>query len=213
MTLGLIGRKIGMTTVFDKEGLAVPVTVVKLGENRITRKLTKEANGYVALQVGGFQVKERKLNKPELGSLKKHELPALKPLKEFRVADHASYNLGDKVSVESLLKEGMRVDIRGQSIGKGFQGTVKRYHAGRGPMSHGSKFHRSMGSIGAGTTPGRVFRGAPMPGKMGNENVCMRHLEVVRIEFEKGVVLVKGSVPGADGGLLVIKPSKAKWNE
>jgi large subunit ribosomal protein L3 len=210
--LGLLGKKIGMTQVFDEEGLAVPVTVVKLGENVVTMKISKEANGYNAVQVGGFSVKERKLNKPAAGPFKKLNLPMLAPLKEFRVPDSSSYNVGDKLPVDQILKEGMLVDVRGRSIGKGFQGTVKRFHAGRGPMSHGSKFHRSMGSIGPGTTPGRVFRGVIMPGQMGNVNVCVRHLKLVKIDLEKGVVLIRGAVPGVEGGTLVIHPSKVKWN-
>ena len=133
--LGLLGKKIGMTQVFDEEGLAVPVTVVKLGDNVVTMKISKEANGYDAVQVGGFPVKERKLNKPAAGAFKKLNLPLLAPLKEFRVPDSSSYNVGDKLPVDQILKEGMLVDVRGRSIGKGFQGTVKRYHAGRGPMS------------------------------------------------------------------------------
>jgi large subunit ribosomal protein L3 len=212
LMLGLLGKKIGMTQVFDDEGLAVPVTVVQLGENVITMKISKEKNGYEALQVGGFQVKEKKLNKPAMGLLKKLNLPALKPLKEFRVPDSSSYNVGDKLPVDQILKEGMLVDVRGSSIGKGFQGTVKRYHAGRGPMSHGSKFHRSMGSIGPGTTPGRVFRGVIMPGQMGNENVCVRHLKLIKLDLQKGVVLIKGAVPGVEDGTLIISPSKQKWN-
>lgn len=212
MTLGLMGRKIGMTQVFDAEGLAVPVTVVKLGENIVTQKLTKETHGYVAVQVGGFQVKERKLNKPAMGAMKKHNLPPLKPLAEYRVDDVSAFDIGQPIKIDDVFKEGTLVDIRGRSLGKGFQGTVKRYHAGRGPMSHGSKFHRSMGSIGPGTTPGRVFRGLHMPGRMGNKNVCARHLTIVRVDAEKGVVLVKGAVPGCDGGLVTIKPSKTKWN-
>lgn len=201
-----------MTQVFDENGLAVPVTVVKLGENIVTDKKTKDKNGYEAVQIGGFKVAEKKLNKPELGNLKKKELEAMKPLKEYRVADAGSYNVGDALKVEELLTPGMRVDVRGRSIGKGFQGTIKRYNAGRGPMSHGSKFHRSMGSIGAGTTPGRVVRGLHMPGHMGDDNVCARHIKVVRVDAEKGLLLVKGSVPGADGGLVVVTPSKTKWN-
>ncbi|MBI4533637.1 MAG: 50S ribosomal protein L3, partial [Candidatus Melainabacteria bacterium] len=164
------------------------------------------------VQVGGFSVKERKLNKPQMGALKKHGLPPLQPVKEFRVDDSEPFNVGESLKVDSIVKEGTLVDVRGHSIGKGFQGTIKRFHAGRGPMSHGSKFHRSMGSIGAGTTPGRVFRGAIMPGNMGNENVCVRHLKVVRVDAEKGLLLVKGSVPGIEGGILIIKPSKTKWN-
>ena len=211
-SLGLMGRKVGMTQVFDAEGLAIPVTVVQLGENVITAKMTKEKNGYSAVQIGGFVTKESKLNKPDLGGFKKNSLPALKPLKEFRVSDHAALNVGDEVKADSVLKEGMLVDVQGRSIGKGFQGTVKRYNAGRGPMSHGSKFHRSMGSIGAGTTPGRVFKGLHMPGQMGNVTTTARHLTVVKVDSEKRLLLIQGSIPGADGGLVVVSPSKTKWN-
>ncbi|MBS1957371.1 MAG: 50S ribosomal protein L3 [Cyanobacteria bacterium SZAS-4] len=212
MTLGVIGRKVGMTQVFDDQGLAVPVTVVKLGENIVTQKLTKEKNGYVAVQVGGFLVEEKKLNKPELGSFKKNSVAAAKPLQEYRLEDNAAYNVGENLPIDQILKEGMLVDVRGKTIGKGFQGTIKRYNHGRGPMSHGSKFHRSMGSIGAGTTPGRVFRGLHMPGQMGNKNHCVRHLKVVRVDLDKKVLLIRGAVPGCDGGLLTIHPSKTKWN-
>lgn len=201
-----------MTQVFDQEGLAIPVTVVKLGDNIVTQKLTKEKNGYVAVQVGGFLVEEKKLNKPELGAFKKNSVSPAKPLQEYRLEDNAAYNVGENLPIDQILKEGMLVDVHGRTIGKGFQGTIKRYHAGRGPMSHGSKFHRSMGSIGAGTTPGRVFRGLHMPGQMGNKNHCIRHLKVVRVDLEKKVLLIKGAVPGSDGGLLTIKPSKTKWN-
>lgn len=212
MTLGVIGKKVGMTQVFDDQGLAVPVTVVKLGDNIVTQKLTKEKNGYVAVQVGGFLVEEKKLNKPELGAFKKNSVSPAKPLQEYRLEDNAAYNVGENLPIDQILKEGMLVDVHGKTIGKGFQGTIKKYHAGRGPMSHGSKFHRSMGSIGAGTTPGRVFRGLHMPGQMGNKNHCIRHLKVVRVDLEKKVLLIKGAVPGSDGGLLTIKPSKTKWN-
>ena len=212
MTLGVMGRKVGMTQVFDENGLAVPVTVVKLGENIVTETKTKEKHGYVAVQVGGFAIKEKKLNKPDLGAFKKKEIQALKPLKEYRVDDVSSYKVGEALNVETLLTPGMKVDVRGKSIGKGFQGCIKRYNHGRGPMSHGSKFHRSMGSIGAGTTPGRVVRGLHMPGHMGDDNVCACRLTVVRVDTEKGLLLVRGSVPGVDGGLVVISASVTKWN-
>ncbi len=212
-SLGLLGRKVGMTQIFDQDGAAVPVTVVQLGENIVTQTMTKEKNGYTAVQLGGFQVKESKLNKPELGNLKKHELPVLKPLKEFRVKDVAEFKVGEAVKPEALLKDGMLIDVQGESIGKGFQGTIKRYNAGRGPMAHGSKFHRSMGSIGPGTTPGRVFKGLHMPGHMGNVTSTVRHLKVVKVDSEKKILLVRGAVPGWDGGLLVITPSVTKWNE
>ncbi len=212
MTLGLLAKKIGMTQIFDDEGLSVPVTVVQLGDNIVTQKITKDHHGYEAVQVGGFAVKERRLNKPEMGALKKNHLQALKPLKEFRVEDASAFNVGDSLAIEQVLQEGILVDVRGSSIGKGFQGTVKRYHAGRGPMAHGSKFHRSMGSIAPGTTPGRVFKGHHMPGQMGNANVCVRHLKVVKILAEKKIVLIKGAVPGVEGGTLLISRSKTKWN-
>jgi large subunit ribosomal protein L3 len=211
-TLGVIGKKLGMTQVFDDQGLAVPVTVVQLGDNIVTQKMTKEDNGYVAVQVGGFVIKERKLNKPELGAFKKASVPPLKPLKEFRVDDNSSYTVGEGLPLDTIIQEGMLIDVRGKTIGKGFQGTIKRFNHGRGPMSHGSKFHRSMGSIGAGTTPGRVFRGLPMPGQMGNKNACVRHLKVVRLDLDKKLLLIRGTVPGVEGGLLTIHPSKTKWN-
>ncbi len=211
-TIGLLGRKVGMTQIFDAEGAAIPVTVIQLGENIVTQKMTADKHGYVAVQVGGFVVKEKRLNKPELGGLKKAELPPLKPLREYRVTEHDALNVGDELKADELLKEGMLVDVQGTSIGKGFQGTIKRWHHHRGPMAHGSKFHRSMGSIGAGTTPGRVFRGLHMPGQMGNKTATTRHLTIVRVDAEKRLVLIKGAVPGSDGGLVMIKASKTKWN-
>lgn len=212
-TLGVFGKKVGMTQIFSKEGLAIPVTVVQLGENIVTRKLTKDKDGYEAIQVGAFAIKERKLTKPALGSFKKNEVTPVAPLKEFHVQDSATYNVGQPLPIADILKEDMLVDVRGKSIGKGFQGTVKRYHAARGPMAHGSKFHRSMGSIGAGTTPGRVFRGTHMPGQMGNINVCTRRAKVVRVDAEKNLLLIKGPVPGVEGSLVVISPTKLKWND
>jgi large subunit ribosomal protein L3 len=210
--IGLLGKKVGMTQVFDAEGVAIPVTVIELGENIVTQKMTADKHGYTAIQVGGFVVKEKRLNKPELGGLKKQNLPPLKPLKEYRVDNNENFNVGDPLKADELLKEGMLVDVQGRSIGKGFQGTIKRYHAGRGPMSHGSKFHRSMGSIGAGTTPGRVFKGVIMPGQMGNKTATTTHLKVVAVDAEKKRVLIRGGVPGHDGGMVLIRPSITKWN-
>jgi large subunit ribosomal protein L3 len=211
-SVGLLGKKIGMTQIFDPEGIAMPVTVVQLGENIVVNKMVKDHHGYEALQIGGFSVKEKSLNKAELGVFKKNNLKALSPLQEFRLSGENTYNVGDSLPVADLLKEGMLVDVRGRSIGKGFQGTVKRFHHGRGPMAHGSKFHRSMGSIGPGTTPGRVYKGLHMPGQMGNEMVCTRHLQVVKLDLDKKLVLLKGSVPGAKGSMVEIKSSKSKWN-
>jgi large subunit ribosomal protein L3 len=213
MKLGVMGKKIGMTQVFDEEGRALAVTVVKFGENLVTQKISVDKNGYQAVQVGGFVVKEKRLNKPEMGALKKNSMPPVKPLVEYRVDDSTPFEVGSPLKVDDILKVGMLVDIRGKGIGKGFQGTIKRYNAHRGPMAHGSKFHRSMGSIGAGTTPGRVFRGLPMPGQMGNKNVCVRHIKVVKIDLEKSLILVHGSVPGADETIVTIHPSIVEWNK
>src|SRR5688572_6965156 len=130
---GLLGKKVGMTQIFNKEGEAVPVTVIQLGDNVVTATMTAEKNGYTAVQIGGFPVKEKKLNKPELGVLKKRELSPLEPLKEFRVSDVAEFKVGEPLKADSILKEGMLVDVQGKSIGKGFQGTIKRYNAGRRP--------------------------------------------------------------------------------
>jgi len=210
--LGLLGKKVGMTQVFDDKGLSVPVTVVKLGANVITAKRTKEKNGYEAVQIGGFETYENRFNKPAAGAFKKNNLPLLKHLKEFRVHDASGFNVGDKLNAAEITPEGTKIDVRGTSIGKGFQGTIKKFNHGRGPMSHGSKFHRSMGSIGAGTTPGRVFRGLAMPGQMGNVTVTVRKLTVVRVDVEKSIMLIKGAVPGAEGGLLEITASRTKWN-
>lgn len=212
MAIGLLGKKIGMTIIFNEEGLAVPVTVVQLGENIVTAKLNKDKNGYEAIQVGGFKVKEKSLNKCDLGHIKKSNSSPVKPLREFKVDNSNVFELGQKLDVSEHLKEGMLVDVSGTSIGKGFQGTIKRYNAGRGPMSHGSKFHRSMGSIGAGTTPGRVFRGLHMPGQMGNKRVSAVRLKLIQIDLEKQVLLVRGSVPGSKGGVVVVKPTNLKWN-
>lgn len=209
---GMMGKKVGMTQIFDADGNSVPVTVVQLGENIVTQTRSKENNGYCAVQIGGFVVKEKRMTKPEKGSLTKHELPMLKPLKEYRVPDASKFKIGEPLNAEELFKAGMLVDVQGKSIGKGFQGTIKRYNAGRGPMSHGSKFHRSMGSIGPGTTPGRVFKGIHMPGQMGNVTATVRKLEVVRVDAEKRLILVRGAIPGSDGGTVILSPSITKWN-
>ncbi len=212
MTLGLIGEKLGMTQVYDDEGLVIPVTVIKVDPLTVTQVKTKENDGYNAVQVGYLACKKHKLNKPELKHLEKKNLPAFKKLKEFRVDENQKFEVGQAIDL-SILKEGENVDVTGRSIGKGFQGTVKRYNAGRGPMSHGSKFHRSMGSIGAGTTPGRVYKGGMMPGNMGNENVTVRKLKVVKIIQDENILLVKGSVPGPEGKFVTVKPSITEWNK
>ncbi len=214
----LIGRKRGMTQVFSEDGSAVPVTVVELLPLTVTQVKTKQNDGYTAVQVGFIPAKSKHLTNAQRQHLQKNNLELFRKLKEVRIpaADAAAYSVGDTLSPAgdgSFLLEGIQVHVTGKSIGKGFQGNTKRWHHHRGPMSHGSKSHRLPGSIGAGTTPGRVFKGLQMAGKMGNEQVTVRNLKVVRVIPEKNVVLIKGAVPGVEGGLLTIQPKLERWNQ
>jgi len=204
--LGLLGKKVGMTQVYDSKGVLQPVTVIQAGPCVVTQVKTESSDGYTSLQLGYEEVKDKKLNKPLLGHLKKNNLKSFRNLKEFRVDSSELKELGSTIDV-SLFNENDKVDVSGQSIGKGFQGNVKRHHFGRGPMTHGSKNHRLPGSIGAGTTPSRVYKGKRMAGRMGNEKVTMKNLTVVKVDKENNLLLVKGSVPGVENGLLVIKPA------
>ena len=211
MTLGVIGKKLGMTQIFDSEGLAVPVTVIKVDSTVVTQVKTVETDGYNAIQVGTIAAKEKHLTKAELGHFKKNSLGNFRHLQEFRVENPQDYKVGDKIEL-SVLDNVQKVDVTGKSIGKGFQGTVKRWNFGRGPMAHGSKNHREPGSIGAGTTPSRVIKGKRMAGNMGNERVTITKLKLVKVDSENGLVLVKGSVPGCEGRLVTIVPTRTKWN-
>lgn len=212
MTLGVIGKKLGMTTVFDEQGLAIPVTVVKVDPIVVTQVKTVETDGYNAIQVGTVAAKEKHLTKAQIGHLKKNKIENLRYLQEFRVENPAEYTVGQQIEV-SILDNVQKVDVTGKSIGKGFQGTVKRWNFSRGPMAHGSKNHREPGSIGAGTTPSRVIKGKRMAGNMGNERVTVSKLTLVKIDSENSLVLIKGSVPGPEGKLVTIKPSRTKWNQ
>ena len=211
MTLGVIGEKLGMTQVFDEQGLAIPVTVIKVNPLTVTQVKTVDSDGYNAIQVGVVPAKEKHLTKAELGHFKKNGLENFRHLQEFRLDNPEAYTVGQKIDL-SVLTEGTKVDVTGTSIGKGFQGTVKRWNFGRGPMAHGSKNHREPGSIGAGTTPSRVIKGKKMAGNMGNERVTITKLKLVKVDAENGLVLVKGSVPGCEGRLVTIVPSRTKWN-
>ena len=211
MTLGVIGKKVGMTQIFDSEGLAVPVTVIKVDETVVTQVKTVETDGYNAIQVGTIAAKEKHLTKAELGHFKKNSLANFRHLQEFRVENPQDYKVGDKIEL-SVLDNVQKVDVTGKSIGKGFQGTVKRWNFSRGPMGHGSKNHREPGSIGAGTTPSRVIKGKRMAGNMGNERVTITKLKLVKVDSANGLVLVKGSVPGCEGRLVTIVPTRTKWN-
>ena len=211
MTLGVIGKKVGMTQIFDEQGLAIPVTVIKVDETVVTQVKTVETDGYNAIQVGTVAAKEKHLTKAQLGHFKKNNLSNYRHLQEFRVDNPQDYKVGDKVEL-SVLDNVEKVDVTGKSIGKGFQGTVKRWNFGRGPMAHGSKNHREPGSIGAGTTPSRVIKGKRMAGNMGNERVTITKLKLVKVDSANGIVLVKGSVPGCEGRLVTIVPIRTKWN-
>lgn len=211
MTLGVIGKKLGMTQVFDEQGLAIPVTVVKVDPIVVTQIKTTEKDGYNAIQVGTVSVKEKRLTKAQIGHFKKNKLENFRHLQEFRVENPQDYTVGQQIEL-SVLDKVEKVDVTGRSIGKGFQGTVKRWNFSRGPMAHGSKNHREPGSIGAGTTPSRVIKGKKMAGNMGNEQVTITKLKLVKVDSENSLILIKGSVPGPEGKLITIKPSRTKWN-
>ncbi|MDJ0729219.1 MAG: 50S ribosomal protein L3 [Crocosphaera sp.] len=208
MAVGLLGTKLGMTQIFEEEsGLAIPVTVVQAGPCTITQIKTSETDGYSAVQLGYLEVKEKALTKPELGHLKKVNASPLRHLKEYRVDDTASYQLGEAVKAD-IFNVGDLVDVSGTSMGRGFAGYQKRHNFKRGSMTHGSKNHRLPGSTGAGTTPGRVYPGKKMAGQYGATKVTTRKLQVVRVDAERNLLLIKGAVPGKPGGLLNITPAK-----
>lgn len=211
MALGVIGEKLGMTQVYDEQGLCIPVTVIKVDPLTVTQVKTVETDGYNAIQVGVVPAKEKHLTKAQIGHFKKNNLENFRHLQEFRVDNPADYQVGQKIDL-SVLNEISKVDVSGKSIGKGFQGTVKRHNFSRGPMGHGSKNHREPGSIGAGTTPSRVIKGKRMAGNMGNERVTITKLKLVKVDSANGLVLVKGSVPGCEGRLVTIVPTRTKWN-
>ena len=200
-----------MTQVFDENGLAIPVTVIKVDPLTVTQVKTVDTDGYNAIQTGVVPAKEKHLTKAELGHFAKNKLENFRHLQEFRVDNPEAYEVGQKIDL-SVLENVEKVDVTGKSVGKGFQGTVKRWNFSRGPMGHGSKNHREPGSIGAGTTPGRVIKGKRMAGNMGNEKVTITKLTVVKVDNENNLLLVKGSVPGPEGKLVTVVPSRVKWN-
>jgi large subunit ribosomal protein L3 len=205
MGIGLIGRKVGMTQVFQDDGTMVAVSVLAIEPNTVTRLRTTDRDGYTAVQLGTETSK--KLSKPELGQLK--DLPkaaqALKTIREFRVDSVDDYELGQTVSLTDLFSAGDEVDVTGVSKGKGFAGHIKRHNFHRGPKTHGSDHHREPGSIGPGTTPGRVYRGMKMAGHMGDETVTIKKVRVVRTDPDRNLLLVRGTLPGARGSLILVK--------
>jgi large subunit ribosomal protein L3 len=200
MTIGVIGRKVGMTQVFAEDGTMVPVSVVSIEPNTVTELRTLERDGYTAVQVGAGTAK--RLSKPRLGQLK--DLPRVRDVREFRVDDVSPFSVGQKLDV-SLFEAGEAVDITGVSKGKGFAGTVKRHHFRRGPETHGSDSHRAPGSIGGGTTPGKVFKGSGMAGHMGHERVTVKGATIVRTDAERNLLLVRGPVPGPRNALILVR--------
>ena len=199
--IGLIGRKVGMTQVFQDDGTMVAVSVLAIEPNTVTQLRTPERDGYTAVQVG-TEVSKR-LNKPETGQLK--DLPKVATIREFRVDSVDDVTVGQVFSIGDLFEAGDLVDVTGVSKGKGFAGVIKRHNFHRGPQTHGSDHHRAPGSIGPGTTPGRVYRGLKMAGHMGDERVTVKKVRVVRTDPDRNLLLVKGSLPGARGGLILVK--------
>jgi len=201
MTVGLIGRKVGMTQVFEKDGTMVAVSVLEVAPNTVTRLRTPDRDGYSAVQLGTDE--KKKINKPQAGQL--GDLPALGTLREFRVDDLGGYEVGQTIAVGDVFADGDLVDVTGVSKGKGFAGHVKRHNFARGPKTHGSDHHREPGSIGPGTTPGRVYRGVRMAGHMGDERVTTKKVKVVHADTERNLLLLKGSLPGARGSLILVR--------
>ncbi len=208
MSVGILGTKLGMTQIFDHStGKAIPVTVVQAGPCVVTQIKTKETDGYSSVQIGYKQVKEKALTKPELGHLKKAGTEPLRHLKEYRIESTDGYELGKALDLAEIFNTETTVDVSGKTIGRGFAGYQKRHNFKRGLMSHGSKNHRLPGSTGAGTTPGRVYPGKKMAGRYGGTQVTIRKLQVVKIDADQNLLLIKGAVPGKPGTLLSISPS------
>lgn len=206
MKKAIIGRKVGMTQIFDEKGNVIPVTVIEAGPCSVIQVKTVETDGYDAVQLGFGTVKEKKLNKPEKGHFTKVKVTPVKHLREFRLADVSNVKVGDEIKAD-VFTAGETVDIQGTTKGKGFQGVIKRHGQSRGPMGHGSMYHRRPGSMGSTSTPGRVFKGKRLPGHMGANTITIQNLEVVAVDLDKNVILVRGSVPGVNGAILKIRQS------
>lgn len=205
MSIGILGRKVGMTQVFDEAGKAVPVTVIEAGPCKVVQVRTMDKNTYSALQLGFGALKPNKLTKPKKGYFAAQGVEPCRHLKEFRVSEDNGYSVGDTLDV-TLFATGEKVDVEGVSKGKGFAGVIKRFHFGGGAASHGaSKVHRKPGSSGASSYPGHVFKGQTMPGRMGGEKVTAKNLKVFAVDKENNLLLVRGAVPGARDGLVIIR--------
>jgi large subunit ribosomal protein L3 len=203
MTKGILGRKIGMTQVFAENGNLIPVTVIEAADNVVLQKKSVESDGYEAIQVGFEDKREKLANKPEKGHVAKANTNPKRFIREFRGVDLTGYEVGQEVKVD-IFAAGDIVDVTGVSKGKGFQGSIKRHGQSRGPMAHGSRYHRRPGSMGP-VAPNRVFKGKALPGRMGGEQVTVQNLEIVKVDVERNLLLVKGNVPGAKKSLVKIK--------
>jgi len=207
VSIGLLGNKIGMTQIFDESGNIIPVTILKVGPCVVTHIKTKLKDGYDSIQIGYGNISNKLLNQPKLGHFQKSNIQPLKYLKEFKINDQDEFEIGQVLNVESF-SPGQFVNVKGKTVGKGFSGLQKRYNFSRGPMTHGSKNHRAPGSIGMGTTPGRVLPGKKMAGQLGNKTTTIKKLKVIQINLEENILIIKGSVPGKPGNLLKIIPSE-----
>ena len=205
MNVGLLGNKIGMTQIFDKAGNIIPVTILKVGPCIVTQVKTYEKDGYNAVQVGYTNLSSSSLPRPELGHLQKSNIGPLKYLKEFRVDNPQDFEVGQVLNVD-IFSPDQLINVKGKTIGKGFTGLQKRHNFSRGPMTHGSKNHRAPGSIGMGTTPGRVLPGKKMAGQVGNKLKTIKKLKVIQLNLEENILIIKGSVPGKPGNLLSVIP-------
>ncbi len=206
MKKAILGKKLGMTQVFTSDGLIVPVTVVEAGPCPVIQKKTQDHDGYSAIQVGFGSLREKLANKPWAGTFKKANVPPMRHLRELKLEDADSYEVGKEIKAD-IFAEGDAVDVSGVSKGRGFQGVIKRWNQARGRMSHGSHYHRRVGSMGACSTPSRVFKSKHLPGHMGSENVTIQNLEIVRVDADRNLLLVKGALPGAKGSLVVVRES------
>ena len=204
MQKALIGKKIGMTQIFDEKGKVVPVTVVEAGPCVVSQLKTVETDGYEAVQVGFGDIKSKHVTKPLAGHFKKADVAPKRILKEFRFDNCSAYELGQIIKAD-VFENGNKVDVTGKSKGKGFTGAITRWGLTRGPMAHGSKYHRGQGSMSANTNPSRVFKNKKMAGHKGSERVTVQNLEVVKVDAERNLVLIKGALPGANGSLVIIR--------
>jgi len=209
MKKAILGKKLGMTQIFNENGKIVPVTVVEAGPCVVLQKKTVEKDGYNAIQVGFGDIREKLVNKPRKGHFAKAGAPLKRFVKEFRLEDINAYEVGSEITAE-IFAAGDKIDVSGISKGKGFAGVIKRWNFHRGPETHGSKFHRAVGSMGASSSPSRTFKNKRMPGHMGNVNTTVLNLEVVKVMPEKNVILIKGGIPGPNKGIVVIKNAVKK---